>query len=197
MRAILYPHQAEQLQQEPARATPGATFGAQVPPGSAPAPEPADPDDYLARLAKHVPAEVLSIFLLVSALLDSEPLGWRITAVVFCAVAAVSLDRERRAKQEQAVGAPGLATGVIYDLFVLVAFAGWAVGVSAMARDLIDINQAQASFVTIAVAFGLARADVPLARRFGSTGKTRRGRTRRKAGERRIPRRHRREGDGR
>jgi hypothetical protein len=48
-----------------------------------PAPLPAKADDYLARLAKHVPGEVLAIFLLLAALLDDEPFGWRVAAVVF------------------------------------------------------------------------------------------------------------------
>jgi hypothetical protein len=56
--------------------------------------------------------------------------------------------------------------GLIYDVFVIAAFAGWVVGTTPMVRDLVGLSQAEASFITIVVAFGLARIDAPLALRF-------------------------------
>ncbi len=192
MRTIIYPHKVRSPQTARAASDQGDAAYGRLSVGTVPSVsetgEQLKPDDYLARLAKHVPAEVLALFLLASALLESQPLGWRIAAFVFGVVAAVALDRERRTKPPE----PLRVHGVVYDLFVVVAFAGWAIGTSELARGLFGLDRAQASFVTIVIAFGLARVDEPLGKRFEvkvEPSPSWQDRSSRRAGTRRQPRR--------
>lgn len=167
MRAIVYPHKVSALPPVPATGGSSSTAGRPVygrrTSATASTITPVDPDDYLARLGKHVPAEALATFLLLAGLLEDHSFGWRAAAIAFTAVAAVILDRDRRRKSPE----PLRAMGIVYDLFVLAAFAGWALGTTAMARSLIGIDQAEASLITLVVAFALARFDDPLGARFG------------------------------
>jgi len=115
----------------------------------------ADEDDYLARLAKHVPGEVLAAFLLIAALLGKQPWGWRVAGIFAGFMLAVALDRRARGKQDRALRPPAL----VADLFVIAAFAAWAVGTTSMARDLVSLNEQQAGFIVVVVALGLAVID--------------------------------------
>jgi hypothetical protein len=166
MRTIIYPHKVLALPPLPpspptAPVTQRPVYGRRTA-SSANTVTPIDPDDYLSRLGKHVPAEALATLLLLAGQLESHPLGWRLAAIGFTAMMAVVLDRDRRNRVPEQVRPVGL----IYDVFVLVAFAGWALGTTQMARDLIGIDQAEASFITVVLAFLLARFDDSLGQRF-------------------------------
>jgi hypothetical protein len=164
MRAIVYPHKVRAAQEgKPAPRPSPAYRGRGARPSAERQPvESADADDYLARLAKHVPAEALAVLLLLAGQLGSDSLGWRLAAVAFPCLMAVVLDRERRSR----LGPELQPTGVVYDLFVIVAFAAWALGTTDLARDLIGIDQSEASFVVLAVAFGLGYFDDGIGERF-------------------------------
>jgi hypothetical protein len=162
MRAILYPHKVRALDAEPQPARADGAFAARsAPAGLEPATVVA-PDDYLARLAKHVPAESLAVLLLFTGQLENHALGWRIAALVFPGIMALALDRDRRGKIR-----PDLRPeGAIYDVFVIVAYLGWALGTTGLARGLVSIDQAEASFIVLVVAFGLGWFDDRLGARF-------------------------------
>jgi hypothetical protein len=162
MRAILYPHKLRALESTSARDRANGAFAARSHAAEAvPLPD-VTADDYLARLAKHVPAESLAVLLLFSGQLEDRGLGWRIAALIAPGIMALSLDRRRRAQ----IKPPLRAEGAIYDLFVVVAYLGWALGTTGLARGLISIDQAEASFVVIVVAFGLGWFDDRLGEQF-------------------------------
>ncbi len=159
MRAIVYPHKVQALRDSRTASLPGAgVFGGRadhVTSSTGGDVAAATPDDYLARLAKHVPAESLAVLLLLAGQLQHEALGWRVSAVTFPALMAVTIDRERRARMEAILRPRGL----IYDAFVVVAYAGWALGTTDLARGLVGIDQAESSFIVLIIAFGLGWFD--------------------------------------
>jgi hypothetical protein len=157
MRAIVYPHKVRALERT-GKLSPAARVYAgrsDQTVGSADSQPAATADDYLARLAKHVPAESLAVLLLLAGQLQHHALGWRLAAVAFPALMAVTIDRERRTRMPPELRPRGL----IYDWFVLIAYAAWALGTTDLARGLVSIDQAEASFVVLVVAFGLGWFD--------------------------------------
>lgn len=91
----------------------------------------------------------------MAALLGKQPWGWRVAGVIAGFVLAVALDRRARRKQDLALRPPAL----LADLFVVAAFAAWAMGTTSMARDLTGVNEEQAGFIVVVVAMGLAVID--------------------------------------
>jgi hypothetical protein len=163
-RAIIYPHKLAALQHAvAARALDdeevyGATKAER---GQAPAEVPESADDWAARLAKHIPAEVLPPFLLVTSLTDLSNLAQWIF-LVFFAAAAVLVDRRNNLRLQPPALRP---TGWIYSLFAFVAFVAWVLGTSSPTRDLIGCSAGLGTAIMVAVAWALGELDKGLAAR--------------------------------
>lgn len=161
-RAIVYPHAVARRAERPDRAEGHDDVYARR--GGGPEPvEQVNADDYLARLVKHVPVEALGICLFTTAMLAGHPFGWRLASLVVPLALAVYLDRRTRRRLPGAVRVRGL----VYDAFVVIAFASWAIGTTDVARELVGLDSAESSFVVIVVAVVLTAADDWLGEHFG------------------------------
>lgn len=162
-RAIVYPHKLAALQAraEDVAADRSEVYGRR---GAADdeTPPPQTADDWAARVVKHVPAEVLPVFLLVTSLGDL-PDAARGAFLAFFVAAAIWRNRRNNKRLEPSELRP---QGWIHDAFASTAFLAWALGTSEPTRELIGCSPGLGTGIMIVVAWTLGEVDTYLAERF-------------------------------
>jgi hypothetical protein len=149
-RAIVYPHKVDRLSRG-ADEKDEAVYGG-LPARDGTEAEPAE-DRYAARLLKHVPAEAISVFLVLSSY-PGISAGLLLGVLVVSAAGAVLYQLNREARLPKKVR-PGWWSAA----FTLVAFLAWAGGTSGNVQNLIGVNQLEAALVMTLVAFLLPAID--------------------------------------
>lgn len=111
-------------------------------------------DEYLERLAKYVPAEILAPFLVVSSATSISDVLLVALLATFGA-GAVIWALTRNLKLDAALRQPSS----LIVIFSALAYAGWALGTSGTVQSLVGISQAAATPILAAIAFVLPLVD--------------------------------------